>query len=390
MKRFHIIFMAASLSAAACSVSPAAHDAEEEEHAHEEIELSEEQMKTVDIQTGGLSRIQMGATLKANGELAVDPQDEASVTPLTAGVVKRIVVREGEKVAKGRAVAYVENLDVVGLQQDYLVAREEETLANQELARQEALAREGAGIRRNHQQAVANARIASTKVSALSRQLALYGISARDVDGGRLVTEVPVVSPIAGTVSQITVTTGSYADLQAPLMKIVNNGAVYGRLNIFEKNIADVMPGQKVEVRLTHRPQVAMEGEVVSLTQAMERDAKALTARVKISDGGGNDLVPGMAITALIASEQSQVEALPDDAIVASEGRSYVFAVEGRAKEEGRTMTHFKRVEVMTGMRERGYTQVKFLNPVADGTEFVIRNAFFLGSMTSEHGEHSH
>ena len=184
--------------------------------------------------------------------------------------------------------------------------------------------------------------------------------------------------------------TGSFADLQAPLMKVVNNAAIYCRLNIFEKNIPDVTPDQKVEIRLTNRPQIILDGEIVALSQAMESGKKALTARVMIMNSQNKDLVPGMPVIGIITAEDSEVEALPDDAIVTAEGRSYVFAVEGQKEEDGKMMTHFKRIEVIPGIKDRGYTQIKFLTPVEDGTKFVTKNAFYLGSMTSEHGEHNH
>lgn len=394
MKKILYIFLLSAMGiyGGGCSHSAASHAEEAEAHEHgesNEVELSEAQMKAVDIQIGEISLVSLGATLKTNGELVVDPQDEALVAPLASGLVKRIVVREGEHVEAGRTVAYVENLEVVGLQQEYLAAKEEEALAKMELERQNALAKEGAGIRKNQQQAATNVQIASTKIAMLSRQLALYGISISAISNGRLATEMPVVSPISGTVAQILCPTGGFADVQTPLMKIVNNAAVYCRLNVFEKDIAQIAPSQKVELRLTNRPQVVLEGEIISLTQAIS-DNKSLTARVKILNSTDADLVPGMPVVGILSSESSETEALPDDAIVTAEGRCYVFAVESVEEEGGETMTHFRKVEVVTGLKERGYTQVKFLNPIESGTKFVTKNAFYLGSMTSEHGEHEH
>ena len=395
MKKVLYIFSMAlvGLFGAGCSDASSPRAEAEEAHEHgesEEVELSETQMKAVDIQVGECSLVSLGAMLKANGELAVNPQDEALIAPLSGGLVKRIVVKEGDRVSAGGTVAYVENMDAIGLQQEYLAAKEEETLANLELERQNALAKEGAGIRKNLQQAAADAQIASSKVAMLSRQLSMYGISPSEVAGGRLKTEVPVVSPIAGTVAKLMCSTGSFADSQTPLMKVVNQTAVYCRLNIFEKDMSGVASGQKVEVRLTNRPGVVLDGEVVSLAQSMDASTKSLTARVRILDNRGHELVAGMPVTGIIVSENSEVEALPDDAFVTSEGRTYVFVMEGQEEEDGEMMTHFRRMEVMTGMKDRGYTQVKFLAPVESGTKFVVKNAFYLGSMTSEHGEHGH
>ena len=368
-----------------CSSPAPSHGEEENEHEHEEVELTDAQMKTVDIQLGEVTRVSLNVTLKANGILAVNPQDEAQVAPLSAGLVRRILVKEGQQVAKGQVVAYVENMEAVTLQQDYLTALEEAVLANQEQERQEALAREGAGIKKNLQQAIANAQIAATRVAMLSRQLTLYGLSPSKVNRNELATEVPIVCPIAGIVTKITCSTGAYADAQSPLMTVVNNAAVYARLNIFEKNMADVTPGRKVALHFTNRPAVQLDGEVAIVTKALESNAKSLAVHVKILNAT-TDLVPGMPITGIITAEDSEVDALPDDAIVSSEGRYYVFVVEHQEPET----THFKKTEVIPGVKDRGYTQVKFPTLVAPGTKFVVKNAFYLGSMTSEHGEHEH
>ena len=391
---WHILFVAATgLFVGSCANSSTSHTPAEESHEYgenEEVELSEAQIKAVDIQMGEMAHVNLGVTLKANGELAVNPQDEALIAPLASGLVKRIMVKEGEYVAKGRVVAYVENLEMLSLQQDYLTAKEDEKSANQELERQQALAKEGAGIKKNLQQAIAAARIATSKVSMLGRQLSLYGISLSAVDGGGLITEVPVISPISGTVTEIMCSTGGFADLQVPLMKVVNNAAIYCRLNIFEKNISDVAPGQKVKIRLTNRPKIVLDGEVVALSQAMEPGKKSLAARVKILNGQNNGLVPNIPVIGIITAESSEVEALPDDAIVTSEGHSYVFAMDKQEEKDGKMVTHFKRIEVIPGIKERGYTQIKLLSPVEDSTKFVVKNAFYLGSMMSEHGEHGH
>lgn len=419
MKLLNIPLIALSLALAmSCGHNSAPHHDHEDEHNHEAeahnhelVELSREQIETVGIQFGELSRVRLGVTFRASGELAVDPQHEATAAPLMAGIVKRILVREGDKVAKGQAVAYIENAEVISLQHDYLAAKQEETLARQELERQNALAAAGAGIRKNQQQAATAAQLAATKTSMIAKQLAIYGVAAAKVSPDQIQTVVPLSAPIAGTVAQVLGTVGSYADAQAPLLKIVNNAAVYARLNIFEKNLADIAVGQQVELRLTNRPDISLSGEVVSITPAIESSSKALAARVKIIGEKPLNLVPDMPVSAVITADNSEVDALPDEAIVSAEGKSYVFVLSSQqnttspqqsdtspqqnATSPQRSATKqslglFRRVEVITGVKERGYTEVKFLAPIDTAAQFVVKNAFYLGSMTTEHAEHSH
>lgn len=405
-----LIFAILLLLAVGCHNAPASggeheHAAEHsDEDNHDGCELSREQMQAVGIELGEISRMNLGASLRATGELAVDPQDEASVVPLTAGIVKQILVKQGDKVAKGQTVAYVEIVELIGLQQEYFAAKQEEVLARQELERQNALAAAGAGIKKNLQQAAANAQIASAKTTMLAKQLALYGIAAARLTQEKAVTAVPLMAPVSGIVTQVLGTTGSYADAQTPLMKIVNNSAIYAKLRIFEKDLADLAAGEQVELCLTNRPDIVLQGEVVSIIQAVEQDTKALTARVRIKSPKDVILTPQMPVIGVIAGGKSEVDALPDEAIVSAEGRNYVFVLEedeheahehGHDKDE--ELAHFKKIEVITGVKERGYTEVKFLSaPHGKDAKhpsylrFVIKNAFYLGSMTTEHAEHAH
>ena len=363
------------------------------EHVHEEsdeLELSATQIKTVDIEFGKVSSLTMGSSIKVTGELVVDSKDMGTVTSILPGIVKKLNIRTGERVFRGSVVAYVETPELISIQQDYLQAKEEEKLAQEELQRQQALASEGAGVKKNLQRASTDARIASSKVTALGKQLALYGVSPSSVGKGKFVSEIAVKSPLDGIVTDVTVTPGQFTDAQFPLMKIVNNTGVYCRLTVFEKDIDKIHSGQQVTLRLTNRPDVQLKGEVVSFLPVIDSSSKAMDVRVKLTEGFSESIVPGMAVTGMIISDEEEVEALPEEAIVSAEGKYYVYAVEGSEEEDGEMMTHFRRVEIIPGVREGGFVQVKFLNAMSPDTLFVTKNAFFLGSMSSDHGEHNH
>lgn len=67
---------------------------------------------------------------------------------------------------------------------------------------------------------------AKAKLQGIAQQLAQLGIPATGASKGRFVTTFPVKAPISGTVSNITASPGSYADMQTPLMSIRDNAAV--------------------------------------------------------------------------------------------------------------------------------------------------------------------
>ncbi len=398
MKIFkHSAFIVSSITSLFCIACVGGNDAQghAEEHGHShgetsEIELSETQMRTVDIKLGHLEQKELSNAIHANGQLSVNPQDAAVVAPLMAGVVGAINVVEGNHVKAGQTVAYIENTEIIDLQQNYLEASDELSLAQSEYDRQKALSAQGAGIQKNLQAAQSAYRVASAKAEGLRIRLELAGINPDNVKSGKISKRAPLSAPISGTVSRIAVTTGGYADMQTPIMTIVDNNAVYCRLSIFEKDINMVKAGQKVDIRLTNVGATRLTGMVEEVNRAIDTDSKAFTVRVRLDDTAEMPLVPGMAVTALISIGHERVDALPDDAIVSSGGKSYIFVVEDVHEEDGNKVYHFNKVEVATGTSEMGYTQVTPLTPIADDALAVTTNAFYLASMSADHGEHSH
>lgn len=365
--------------------------AEHTEHAEQAgiVELTERQMKTVGIKLGPLEERNLGAAVRANGELRLNPQDRATVTPLVGGIVRRLMVTEGQTVRRGQVVAYIENTELVSLQRDLLTATRELDFARQELERQRLLKSERAGVEKTLQQAQANYGVAEAKVSGLRQQLQQLGVHP---GGQKMQRQIAVSAPISGTVTRIAVNTGSYADTQTPLMDIANNGAVYAALHVFEKDLSRVTKGQRVDIALTYQQDTHIQGTVMSASQTIDTESRSAVVRVSLdaSQKAGRRLGEGMTVTGMISTDRQQTDALPDDAIVQQGGRKYAYTLDHKAQEDGQTVYHFRRIEVVTGQSELGHTAVSFPKPPAQGTQFVRSGAFYIASAAADHGEHSH
>lgn len=353
------------------------------------VELTERQMKTVGINLGPLEQRNLGAAVRANGDLRLNPQDRATVTPLVGGVVRRLLVTEGQPVSRGQVVAYIENTDLVALQRDLLTATRELDFARQELERQRLLKAERAGVEKTLQQAQANYGVAEAKVSGLRQQLQQLGIRP---GSGQMQRQIAICAPISGTVTRIAANTGSYADPQTPLMDIANNRAVYAALRVFEKDLSRVARGQRVDIALTYQQDTHIQGTVLSVSQTIDTESRSAVVRVGLNAAqkAGRLLGEGMTVTGMISTDRQQTEALPDEAIVQQGGRKYVYTLDHKAQEDGQAVCHFRRVEVVTGQSELGHTAVSFPTPPARGTLFVRSGAFYLASAAADHGEHSH
>lgn len=382
-----------------------------EEHEHEEVDfdhipLTAKQVSTVDLKMGEAVEREMDATIDAKGSLVLRAQAMGDVASLMGGIVKSISVKEGQFVQKGQVVATVENTDVVSLQREYYSAAKECELARKDMERQKLLAQNGAGIKRSLQQAQKDYHVAHANMLGIGRQLAQMGISTAAVAKGKFTTAFPLRAPISGIVSEMTASLGSYADMQTPLMKIRNTQAVECDLNIFEKDLAKVKVGNRVTLNLTNQPGVKLSGTVYGMNQYFNDNSKSVAVHVKLNAASvksylhstsgnthGGKLFAGMYVSGKIATGSQQCLALPSQAIVSQDGKQYVFALNGSPSKGNYS---FSRHEVTTGSSDGKYTEVKLCDHLLKGKnrtavkKIVTENAYYLASLTGEHGEHAH
>ena len=382
-----------------------------EEHEHDEVDfdhipLTAKQVSTVDLKMGEAVEREMDATIDAKGSLVLRAQAMGDVASLMGGIVKSISVKEGQYVHRGQVVATVENTDVVSLQREYYSAAKECELARIDMERQKLLAQNGAGIKRSLQQAQKDYHVAHANMLGIGRQLAQMGISIAAVAKGKFTTAFPLRAPISGVVSEMTASLGSYADMQTPLMKIRNTQAVECDLNVFEKDLAKIKVGNRVTMSLTNQPGVKLSGTVYGMNQYFNDNSKSVAVHVKLdaasvksylhsSSGNthGGKLFAGMYVSGKIATGSQQCLALPSQAIVNTDGKQYVFALNGTPSKGNYS---FSRHEVTTGASDGKYTEVKLCDHLlkgkdgAAGKKIVTENAYYLASLTGEHGEHAH
>lgn len=357
----------------------------EEEIDFQNIPLSEKQVKAVDLKMGEAQEREMDALLHANGSLVLRAQDMGNVSSLMGGIVKNIYVKDGQMVRRGQVVATIENTEVVTLQREYYSAYKECEMARLELDRQKTLSSAGAGIKKTLQMSEKNYKVAQANLLGTGRQLQQMGISTKEVAKGKFTTVFPLRAPISGTVSDMQASLGSYADMQTPMMKIRNNNAVECDLNVFEKDIAKVKVGDQVLVSLTNQPGVNVSGRVYGMNQYLNKGTKSVAVHVKLEARRGAKLYEGMYVSGQIATGRQLCMTLPDKAIVSADGKQYVFAL-NQQHAKGDTYS-FSRHEVTTGVSNNGYTEVALCKHLKKGQKIVTDNAFYLASLTGDHGE---
>ena len=397
-----IIFIAAICTISSCGSSGSKKVTKEEtktdpdRNKKEEgiAEVTPEQMKAVGIDIGAIEQQNLTSVVKASGQLTVPPQNKAVVNALVGGVIRRINVIEGQPVSKGQVVVAIENPDFIRLQQDYLTSKDNIVYLAQEYERQRVLKEADAGIGKVFQQASANYAAEKSKLLTLSKQLQQIHINPSQLRKGNLITVVPVTAPISGTVGKINLSVGTFTDATSPIMEIVNNSTVFADLQVFEKDIAKVSVGQNVNFILTNQKDKKVLGRVTGINKSFDQQNKSVVVHAVINNAAPLNLIAGMYVSALIETGKQMVSAVPKDAIVKANDKSYIFVFEGiekvpvkkdaddkkANKKEVQEKHRFKMIEIVTGVEELGYVEIKLLEELKPDTKIVTKGAFYLYS----------
>jgi cobalt-zinc-cadmium efflux system membrane fusion protein len=357
-------------------------------------EVTAEQMKAVGIETGVIEQKNLTSVVKASGQLTVPPQNKAVVNAMVGGVIRRINVVEGQQVSKAQVVVGIENPDFIRLQQDYLTSKDNIVYLQQEYERQRVLKEADAGIGKVYQQASANYAAEQSRQLTLAKQLQQIHINPSQIRKGNLITQVPVLAPISGTVGKITLSIGTYTDATSPIMEIVNNSTIYCDLQVFEKDIAKVKTGQKINFLLTNQNNKQVSGNVSGINKSFDAANKSVIVHAVLNNVVPLNLIAGQYVTGLIETGKQLVSAVPKDAIVKANDKSYIFVFEGIEKEpikkdaddkeanknEVQGKHRFKMIEVITGVEELGFVEIKLMAELQPDTKIVTKGAFYLYS----------
>ncbi|WP_276388297.1 efflux RND transporter periplasmic adaptor subunit [Eudoraea chungangensis] len=347
----------------------------EKEHSEgeaEEVMLTTKQFEALQMQIDTLQMRNMSGYVKANGQLEVPPQNEATITTVVGANVVSINVIEGDKVNKGQTVAYLSHPNIIQKQTDYLNAYSNSQFLKKEYERQKTLYDAGVGSGANFQKSEAEYQASRSMVKGLEAQLQQLSISAAGVRNGTIYQRVSLRSPIEGFVQKVEIKTGQYVDPQTDLMEIVDTQHVHADLMVFEKDVYKVKEGQKVTFNVQSIPGKELTAEIYSVGKTFEQNPKAIHVHADIENKKGN-LIPGMYIQGRIQTDNTKTLAMPESAIAADGNRFFVFSSE---KEDDNWA--FIPYEIIKGTQDGDWIAITFLTEQKLNAKYAFNNAYYL------------
>lgn len=332
-----------------------------------EVVLTEIQQQNANLEIGELQQRVITTTLKVNGKIDVPPQNLISVSAPLGGYLKDTKLLPGMHISKGEVIATLEDQQFIQLQQDYLTTKSKLYFAEKEFDRQKEMNASLASSTKNVTLADAEVRINKILLSGLSEKLKLIHLNPAKVSENNISKNVNIYSPINGYVSKVNVNIGKYVAPTDVLFELINPLDIHLNLHVFEKDIAQLFIGQKLQAFTNTNPNKKFDCEIILISKNISQDG---TTEVHCHfENYDKNLLPGMYMNAELDVKSSTGFALPETAIVNYEGRFYA--------NESLNNLKYAMVEVIVGAKNEGFIEVKNYQ-LLQNKKLVIKGAYTL------------
>ena len=379
-----IFIMIASFACTGNQKNP--QDKNEEEVIPDDIvEMRADQIKLANIETGKIEMRSLSGTLKVNGIVSVAPQSQATVCAPMGGFIKSSTLMPGNSVSKGQTLAILENQDFIDIQQSYLEAKNKFEFAEADFKRHSELFKADVYSEQSVQQVTVDYKTLKAQMKSLEQKLEIIGINPAKLNEDNISSSVELTSPISGFITNVNVNLGKYVSPADVLFGIVNSDKLFLELTMYEKDADKVAKGQKIRFFINNET----ESHDAIITQTGRSVNADKTYKVYASvTGNCKNVMPGMYVNAIIETSGNTVTALPQDAVVTFDDRSFILVFERDKKESGMDFTEYRFIEVHKGVTDNGFVEVLLPdNFNIETTIVVIKGAYNLLSAKKNAGE---
>lgn len=281
------------------------------------------QVETARVATANLQQdVTAVGTLRSNESVVVRPE--------ISGRIDALSFREGAPVRKGQVIVALDDSVPAA---EVAQARANLALAETTFNRTEQLQRENYVSATARDQALNGLRVAQANVQLAQARLA----------------KTRIVAPFAGIIGIRRVSVGDYVKEGQDLVTLEDVSSLKVDFRLPEQLLADLRPGQQVEISSDALPGKSFAGTVDAIDPLIDQSGRAVVLRARIRNPEGQ-LRPGMFVrTRIILEERANAMTIPEEAIVPVGADQFVFrVVEGKAQ----------RVRVTTGLRRDGRVEI--------------------------------
>lgn len=345
------------------------------------VRLSPDAQERIEIRVEQAQLREVRSVLKAMGRIIAPQHRTAIVSHVLPGRITEVMVRVGDWVKRGQPLVTLECPDVGDAKCEFYKALANNELAKLNLEREQGLATAEIGAKKDLITAETDHKVAGANLDAAERKLHVLGFTEEEVKEISLRHQIsPTISlssPIDGKVVESRAAIGAMVDQSKEILTIIDPKILWVDAEIYEKDLARVRIGEKVEITVPAYPETLFVGTISYMGDVVSDTTRTVTVRTEVANEDYR-LKPGMfASVAIILDETSRMLAVPAAAVLEEGPRRILFVQQG-----GQGGGDFHRRDVQTGPANGEYQYI--VSGVAEGEHVVTQGNHELYSKLKE------
>lgn len=335
--------------------------------------ITSEQFNTSGMELTPIKNYTFHEKVQAQGYLDVPPSNKAKISSYFPGKVEKINVLIGDRVTKGQELLRLTDPVFIGMQKDYLIAKNDLEYQTKEYNRQKQLASDSISSLKTLQMAKSNYTSALATYEDLKKKLLLLNLDPEKVGKGNFQSTISLRSPINGSISLLNVTLGSHVNSSDMIMEIIDNSDEHLELNVFEKDIMKVKPEQRIVFTIPDIGDTEYNGEVKLIGKSIDPETRTIKIHGHLEKHHPS-FVTGLYISASIYTNDVSRLAVPESALIKQEDNYFVLVLKRQNNKE----YILEKEQVMPGITEKKMVQISGNNTLKEGMQVLSKGAFYL------------
>lgn len=283
-----------------------AHQAQPDSASHTNaITLTENQVRLANITTQKVEISPVGPSVVVNGRLATNEETDQVISSRATGRIEKLFIKEsGRPVMKGTPLYSIYSEQLLTLQREFLLAKDQYRELGKEQPRYEAF------------------------LKAAERKLLLYGLTRTQIDrlaaSGAMQNTIIFTASASGIVTEINVAEGQYVSEGAMLYRVTNTNQLWVEAELYPDETGWIKQGDHVTVRVSGYEHQPLDAKVTFLNPTYRTGTQVTLVRAEVTN---NDLrfKPGMQAQVSFTRPSHRGLALPVDAVIRDASGAYVY-----------------------------------------------------------------
>lgn len=287
------------------------------------VQLSPQRLQQIGVTTAVAEIKNVNDDLSVPGNVDIDEEKLSYVQTRFPGWIQDVFANATyQYVRKGQRLFTVYSPDLVSSEQEYLLAKQN----------QSAFAQDMHGMAAHE---------SGWLLKAAQERLLQFGVPEQTItdlnQSGKVQRDIAVDSPVSGYITEREALPNAYVQPETKLYTIADLSTVWVYANVFQNDVGRLRPGDAAQVTVDAYPGRHFNGRIDQILPQVDPATRTVRVRLVFSNPGVV-LKPGMYVTVDIAVSLGRQLVIPASAVLQAGTRAIAFIDHGNGNLEPRTI----------------------------------------------------